>query len=589
MWFFAAAFIIGFIFTAFFGPKPHIENARAAKLSDFSFPRSREGDPVPRIYGTVKSTGVNTIGVCNFKAVPITVKVKTGLFSSKKQITGYKYYIGLDAAICLGPGVVLRRIWYGKNLIFAGCLYRGDCVVREYIDLPELLGGKDQNGGIGGWLAFYCGNYDQAANAYLQTNLATAGDTFPSYPGVSHIVFEDFYWGNSSNIDTIAVEVSYFSNSLELLDEKFVMPNGLDANPVEVLYDLYVNDWGNLGVTDPIFNLGNWRTVAYAIWDEGNGFSAEIANANTGADLTKEILRQINATIYTDPSTGEINIVLMRQDYDVSLLPVLGPNEIASLNNFTKKLWKDTFNRVRISYKDRDNDYNSAIATADDFGNIRYQGRMKATDVSYPGVYNGALANTLAARDLSNLSVPLYQGDLTLDRTHTDLLPGGVFVLVWPEYNIAGIVVRINKMSLGSRKDGKVTMSVVQDEFASDAIVFGNPTGAGLTDGRPTNDPATAIVTRKVKECPYFLAQAVGLAVGSTQSVIMVAAQAPTATTDKYDVYSSVDGGTTYNQSRRRYRVRRYRHAWHGDYGHVRSCNRHDRRAYRYHCRRVRA
>jgi hypothetical protein len=29
------------------------------------------------------------------------------------------------------------------------------------------------------------------------------------------------------------------------------MPNGLDANPIEVLYDICINDWGMLGITDP--------------------------------------------------------------------------------------------------------------------------------------------------------------------------------------------------------------------------------------------------------------------------------------------------------------------------------------------------
>jgi hypothetical protein len=45
----AALFVVGFIGALLLAPKPHIENAKAAQLSDFQFPRSDEGDPVPKI------------------------------------------------------------------------------------------------------------------------------------------------------------------------------------------------------------------------------------------------------------------------------------------------------------------------------------------------------------------------------------------------------------------------------------------------------------------------------------------------------------------------------------------------------------
>jgi hypothetical protein len=215
----AALFVAGFILSILFAPKPKIENAKASQLSDFQFPRSQEGDPVPRIYGTVKTKGVNTIGQCNFKAIPIKKKVKTGLFSSKKQTIGYKYQVGLDLAVTLGPCVVYRRMWYGNHLIWAGCLYADPCGAnRININLPELLGGQDKNGGISGWIALYPGSFDQTQSAYLQANLTkpNPGDQVTSYPGIAHMVFEDFYWGNSPSIEPISVEVSFFTNGLIL-------------------------------------------------------------------------------------------------------------------------------------------------------------------------------------------------------------------------------------------------------------------------------------------------------------------------------------------------------------------------------------
>ncbi len=504
MFFFFAALIIGLVLSLFLAPKPKLENAKAAALSDFQFPRSKEGDPVPRVYGTVRIKGVNTIGLCKFRTMRIRKKVKTGMFSSKKQTIGYKYYATLDLSVALGPGIVYRRMWYGDHLVWAGCLYEGDCVTSMNINLPELLGGKDKNGGIAGDVTLYCGSFDQPTDAYLQANmtLPNPDDVFPAYPGIAHMVFEDFYWGNSPNIEPINVEVAYFNNSLGLTGSKHVMPNGLDANPVAVLYDLYVNDWGNLGVSDPIFDLASWRAAGLKLWDENNGISVEIANANTGADITKEILRQIDGMIFQNPQTGMIELLLMRRDYVIAELPVLGPDQISSIKGFTKKLWDDTFNRVRIKYRDRDNNYQDAVATADDFGNIRFQGHVRATDIAMPLCYVPELANTIAARELSNLNVPLYQCEIEMDRTYSELTPGGVFVLTWPDYSIGGIVMRIRKMGLGSRKTGKVTMTVVQDEFASDAVILAPPAPPTTDDG---SYGPTDIVDPVFMELPYWL------------------------------------------------------------------------------------
>lgn len=540
--FFIALFVVGFILTAFFGPKAKVENAKAAQLSDFQFPRSEEGGPVPRIYGTVKTKGVNTIGQCKFQAVPIKKKVKTGLFSSKKVITGYKYLTGLDLAVCLGPCVVYRRMWYGNHLIWAGCLY-GTCnVERIEIDLPELLGGPDQNGGIGGSVSLYPGSFVQPQDAYLQANLTkpNVDDQVSSYPGIAHMIFEDFYWGNSPNIEAISVEVSYFTNSLELTDSKYVMSNGLDANPIETMYDLCVNDWGNLGIVDPVFNLDSWRAAAYAVWDENNGVSCEIANANQGGDLLKEILRQINGIIVQNPQTGVVDIVLMRKDYVVADLPIIGPSQISALRNFNKKLWEDTFNRLRIKYTNRDNSYNDAVATADDFGNIRFQARVRATDVGMPMCYVPELANALAARELSNLNVPLYQCEIVMDRTRTDLTPGKCFVLTWPEYNIAGIVMRVRRMGLGNRKDGKVTLAVVQDEFSADAVVRATPV-VPTTDG--SDYGPTDIVAPLFFELPYWLAIAADLPVTADRTNYATFAKKPGA--GSIDYFAFIDDNGT--------------------------------------------
>ena len=69
-------------------PKPKVENARAANLGDFQFPRSEEGDPWPLIYGKVKIKGPNTNYYGALRAVPIITKGPAGIVGPTENHTG---------------------------------------------------------------------------------------------------------------------------------------------------------------------------------------------------------------------------------------------------------------------------------------------------------------------------------------------------------------------------------------------------------------------------------------------------------------------------------------------------------------------
>jgi hypothetical protein len=544
MFFTLALFAISFILTAVLAPKTKIENAKAQSLNDFSFPRSKQGDPLGRVYGTVKVLSPNTIGQANFVAEPIKKKVKTGLFSSKKVITGYKYKSGLDLAVGLGPEVVFKRMWFGKYEVWNDCFFDGACENTFVITLPDLYGGAEKNGGVGGTITTYCGAFDQTQNAYLAAQLDA---NISSYPGIAHVVFQDFWFGNSANILPIYFEVSHFSDSMGLgsLDGSInIMPNGLDANLVEVLHDLYTNDWANLGIDPAKIDTASWVAAAETCFDEGNGGSLEINNPTDGKDLSQQILNQLNGIVYEDPQTGLIMLKLIRNDYTVGALPVYSESEVIEVTNFTKKLWNETRNLVRVKYTDRDNGYaQDAIAIATDLANVRFQGRQNPSEARFPACYTAGLANTLAARELSNLNVPLFQVELLVNRTASTLRPGDVFVFSSPSRGITQLVLRARKFGLGSLEDGSISVHCVQDEFAVDATVIGAPTPS-LNEVPIT--PVTEPTVFSIIEYPYFLTRASGYDLADTNTAIGAFVQAPSATSLTYDVWNTfIDVDTT--------------------------------------------
>lgn len=532
MWFAIALLAGAFIAVALLAPKPKIENARASGLADFAFPRADAGDPVGIVKGTVRLRSPNTIWTGAFKAEAITKKVKTGLFSSKRQTVGYKYFIGMNLALCLGPNVKIKRIWFGKYVVYTGDLAGGTI----NINLPELYGGQDKNGGVAGTVAFYHGDFDQLQDSYLVSKI---GANVPAYVGVAHLVFRDFYFGNSPNIEAINVEAQCFTDTLGIPDGKNVMPNGLDENPLETLHDVLTGEWGRLHVNPDYIDGDNFIEAALTLWDEGNGMSLELARPNKGSDIAKEVLRQIDAILYQDPGTGKIRIKLIRNDYNIEDLPVLNPSSVREIKNYTKKLWDDTYNQVRVKFRNRANEYKDDAALDQDFANINMQQRVRSTDVSMPGVYVAELAADIAARERGQLSVPLFQMELEANRTVQALRPGDPFVLAWPEYNVARMVFRVRKFDLGELANGKVTIMCVQDQFATGASVFAAPQPS---EWEPPVVTPEEIAAYALIEAPlWFLRQVDNTETGVDAYAFAFPAR-PSNGSLGFDVFASLDG-----------------------------------------------
>lgn len=495
--------VIGVVVLSFFQPKQKLSNATPGKLADVNFPRASEGAPIPRIYGTVKFKAPNTIWDGDFASVAITKRVATGLFSHKNQIIGYKYYIGLDLAICLGPCFIFKRIWAGNYELWNGCITECENVIN--VNYPNLFGGNDKNGGWVGTIALYCGGYDQDQDPYLQLKIFPSGDNqVPAYNGVAHMVLRHCYMGNSPSIQPLYVEGACYPDSLGLGALGILYaPNKLDMNAVGILHHIFTDDWGNLGIDITKIKEDQWREVAQRIYDENIGSSLQVSSAAQASDAIKELLSQINATIYQNPATGLYELVLIRDDYDIANLPVLGPSNISAVQNFTKILWSETFNTVRVKYIDRSQGYKEdVVALAQDFAQIRFQKKVKPQEIPMQSIYDTDVANRVAARELSNINVPLYGCTLVLDRMGSALPPASVFVFNWPEYNVVNMVMRVKKLGLGTLADGSITMDVLQDVFASNAVVMAPPVTSPYI--KPDQSPQ-AIVTSVIYELPYWL------------------------------------------------------------------------------------
>lgn len=535
MWI-ALAFIVAFLLVAVLSPKPNIENAKAAKFGDLQFPRSKFGDPLPLFWGTVRQKSPITLWYGDYRPEPITTKVKTGLFSSKRVTTGYKIYIGIDCLLAIGPSVVLKTIWADNKLVWQGTLTGGDI----YINLPDLFGGTEKSGGLVGTVTFYNGSYNPNQDPYL---ISKIGPNVPAYNAFARALFKSFYIGTQTTPKAFSFEIQKLTTALHATYSK--MPNGLDANPMEIAYDAIVSKYGKLGNLEADLELTSFVNCAQTLYNEGLGMSLLVQSAITGKDLLEEVFRVADGVLYQDPATSKIIAKLIRDDYDVNTLLVLDESSILKLSNFQKTTWENTFNQCRVTFKDRLNSYDDSVGIEQDYANIAFQGRIKSTELSMPSVKDSTVASKIANRQLSILSVPLYKCDIVANRKAQKLRPGDVFVLNWNAYYLSQMVMRVTKIDLGDLTDNKIKITAVQDRFSVGDSTFAIPEIPSWT---PITTSANPITVYKVWVPPCFLTFANEsdlLSNFDTNGRFHIFANPPSNASLSYDVLESQDAFIT--------------------------------------------
>lgn len=498
IWFTIALFALSFLAAALLAPKPQVENQRPQTLDDLSFPQASENAPVALLLGSCRQKGPNTQWYGDFESVPITKKIKTGLFSSKRVTVGYKYYIGLALGMCLGPNVVLKRIWMDKDEVWSGTA--GPAATSLSINKPSLFGGEERGGGFVSTMKFYGGSFAQAQDPYLAGQVAP--DEIPGYVGRAYLVFEKAYIGTSAQLRTMSFELARYTNGLGLAGG--IEQVGDDMNPAEMLYQILTLKWGGLGVSVDDIEVSSFTASAQTLFDEGNGMSLLITRANAGSTAIEEVLRQIDGVLYQDPTTGKIVLELIRSDYDVGDLPVFDPDNVVEIRSFSRGSWSDTYNQVRVSFTNRGNKFEQGTAVAQDMANINSQGRLRSTNLSFPGVTDPALAVDLATRELAQLSVPLFKASMEVNRSGAQLRPGDPFILSWPDYGIVQVVMRVQRFNFGELVDGRIVLDCVQDEFAVNQTIFAPPEDSLHETVDRTAVPITSAV---VAEVPYWMMQ----------------------------------------------------------------------------------
>ena len=513
-------------------PKPKIENPRPNSLGDFGFPTATEGRTIPAFWGTVKISGPNVVWYGDLRTEAMTKKQKSGLWSSKRVVTGYKYHLGVHHAFGFGQAdEFLALILDDKNVTLNNKVVTTDLVTFD-MDQPTLFGKVDQEGGVKGRVSIYMGTYTQGSNAYLEAKI---GEELPAYRPIVQAVFEGCYLGNSGRLPKPEFIFRRCPNPLALAGGAHNIDG--DANPANVIFEVMTNRIWGMGIPASLLDTASFVAVGNTLAAEGMGISMLVDNEQGGENLLSEIVRHIDGVVYNDYSTGKFKIALARDDYDVETLPVVDESVVLSGTfEFSRASWEDTQNTVKIKYLDRSQNYTERVVQHQNLANISVRGgAIEAEDYDYLAFTNATTANKVAARVLQTVSSPLSRINFEANRTVTPWIrPGAVFKMSWDELGIVQVVYRVTEVDYGTIDNPSIRVSAVEDIFSVASVAYATPNPSGWVN---PIQPISALEAQDVFEAPYALC-------GNQRALLSVGARVGQAL--GYYLESDPSGGTSY-------------------------------------------
>ena len=525
VYFMIALFVLSMVMAARMQPKT--EKPTAAGLEDFSFPSAAER-PIQVLAGTRRISGPNVLWYGDLRNSAIKTVTK-GMFSSKKTVTGYRYYMGVQLGICHGPDVQLREVKFGDDVAWSGLSTGGPIKINK----PALFGGDTNgSGGISGTMRFYPGALTQAANEYLVGKVGS--DLVSAIRGVSYCVIEGMYIGNSSSPQATSFVVSRFPKSP---DERFsdYEQIGLDANPAFFIYEMITHGLYGADLGYSSIDLDSFTSAAKTLFDEGLGISAVIDSSTTAGDVINDVKRVIQGALQTDPATGALKLRLIRNDYIIDELPLLDQSNIKNLSGFTRGSLDTAITEVKLKYTSIDDDFTERTVIAQNNALRIHKGDSDGQVVQMPMISTRDTAAKIVMREMASASVPLATCTAECNRGPALTEVGDVVRLSWPAEGVDNLVMRVTGVDLGAPQDGSVRLTLVQDVFGVFMSIYAD--GSERTWTKPTFQ-ATDVTRFDIIDAPVILTtnQTVG-------SVLVVAENPGVALDYQLQVRGGVDSG----------------------------------------------
>jgi hypothetical protein len=271
-------------------------------------------------------------------------------------------------------------------------------------------------------------------------------------------------------------------------------------NPAHILYDSLTH--ADLqGEPTGAISDASFRAAADKLYSEGFGLCTDYdSSQETPKQFQQRICNVIGASLSQSRVDGLYYLDLIRGDYDLDSLPIIGEDDILSFSQDPSVI-TETGNKLSLEWFDPQAKETRTTPPVYSMGNIRSAGRViPAETKKYPEIPVESLALRVAARDLKSTAVPLNKFDLSTRATQRGLRPGMNARLQVPSEGIADMVVVIGSVAHGTATKGDMKIVAVQNVYSMPSSVYVKP-----QDGlwAPDDTVAVPVPHQTAMEAPY--------------------------------------------------------------------------------------
>lgn len=301
-------------------------------------------------------------------------------------------------------------------------------------------------------------------------------------------------------------------------------------NAVHIIYDSITHPQMQ-GEPLSLIDDDNFRSAADRAFAEGFGLCTEYdATSETVEDFQKRILNVLGASLSQSRTDGKYRLTLVRDDYVLEDLPILGDDNILEYSEeATDPL--EAVNQVSVEWFDPARKETRTAGPLQSLGAIQAAGGVIAETVQYPEIPYEDLALRVAARNLGTKSVGLKRFELVTDRTPYAWRGGQFFRLQAPRRGIADMVCMVGDLGAGTRRSGAMRLQAIQDVSRMPTTTYVVPEpGVDTSQGQAPGVPPYQVAF----EAPYVelaasLPAAELAALADDAGFLLAAASRPTA------------------------------------------------------------
>lgn len=475
--------------------------------------QSTYGLPIPVLFGTNRISG-NLVWFANFKANPQTTRAGGKGLGGSSTNTTYTYTASAILALCEGPIASIGQVWKDTELTTLSAL-----------GLTLFTGSPTQP--VWSFLSGYSNTTSWARDVGL--GYANYGFT-PSfvnqainYSGTAYVAASSYDLGNAAQVP---------NHNFEATGQYAIGSGNPDAYPADVVQQVLTNQQFGIGFNTAWVDSLSSGAASYQTYTRALGLfvSPYYSQQRPGTDVLKEMAEATNSGIVWSGGKlkilpyGDTAITGNGVTYTPDVTPLFDLTDDDFIDNgtnspvlITRASPANAYNRVAVEFRDRSNQYNRAIAYAEDQDAIEKYGLKIAPTITLDFICVASIAKQIAQLALQRYLYKRNTYEFELVGSYAMLEPMDIVTITDLPQEMVRVPVRITQIE-EKESSFLVTAEDMQIGVAA-AATYSYDSGVRWTSARdiaPANPNAPVIF--ELPADPSATGLSVGIAVGGQTS-----------------------------------------------------------------------